>query len=47
MQQSTERIRSLLLQDMDNSLQLSSDNVTIWGRFMLFGWMLRIIRYWL
>ena len=47
MRETTERIRSLLLQDMDNSMQLSSDNVTIWGRFMLFGWMLRIIRYWL
>ncbi len=38
---------SLLQEDMDNSLKLSQANVTIWGRVMLFGWMLPIIRYWL
>jgi len=47
MPESINRIKSLLEQDMQNSLQLSQDNVTIWGRFMPFGWLLRIIRYWL
>ncbi len=47
MQESIERIKSLLQQDMENSLKLSQANVMIWGRFMLFDWMLRIIRYWL
>ncbi len=47
MPESINRIQSLLERDMQNSLQLSQDNVTIWGRFMLFGWALRVIRYWL
>jgi cardiolipin synthase len=45
--ESIDRIMLLLEQDMQNSLQLSQENVMIWGRFMLFGWILRIVRYWL
>jgi cardiolipin synthase len=44
---SIERIRSLLGQDMEKSLILSLDNVSRWGRFILFGWLLRIMRYWM
>jgi len=46
-QTSIERMRSLLEQDMENSLILSLDNVSKWGQFILFGWLLRIMRYWL
>jgi cardiolipin synthase len=44
---SIERMRMLLEQDMEKSLILSLDNVSKWGRFILFGWLLRIIRYWM
>ena len=47
MQDSIDRVKSLMQEDMENALQLSQANVTIWGRFMLFGWILRIVRYWL
>jgi cardiolipin synthase len=46
-QDSIERISSLLEQDMDKSLVLSLNNVSKWGRFILFGWLLRILRYWM
>ena len=44
---SVERLKLLLEQDMANSLTLSLDNVSKWGRFILFGWLLRIVRYWM
>lgn len=44
---SIEEIKSLLEQDMENSLILTLDNVSKWRRFILFGWLLRIIRYWM
>jgi cardiolipin synthase len=46
-QHSIERIRMLLEQDMEKSLILSLDNVSKWGQFILFGWLLRIMRYWM
>lgn len=46
-QDSIERISSLLEQDMEKSLVLSLNNVSKWGRFILFGWLLRILRYWM
>ena len=46
-QGSIERMQSLLEQDMENSLILSLDNVSKWGQFILFGWLLRIMRYWM
>ena len=46
-QDSIQRMRSLLEQDMDKFLTLSLDNVSKWGRFILFGWLLRIMRYWM
>ncbi len=45
--QSIKRLKVLLQQDMENSLLLSLDNVSKWGRFILFGWLLRFMRYWL
>jgi cardiolipin synthase len=47
MPESIERIKILLEQDMQKSLQLSQENVMLWGRFMPFGWILRMLRYWL
>ena len=47
MPDSIGRIKLLLEQDMQNSLQLSQENVMLWGRFMPFGWILRMLRYWL
>lgn len=46
-QDSIERIRSMLEQDIEKSLKLSLANVSKWGRYMLFGWILRIVRYWM
>jgi len=47
MPESIGRMKFLLEQDMQNSLQLSQENVMLWGRFMPFGWILRMLRYWL
>jgi cardiolipin synthase len=44
---SVERLKLLLEQDMANSLILSLDNVSKWGRYVLFGWILRLMRYWM
>lgn len=46
-QDSVERLKLLLQQDMGNSLRLSLDNGSKWGRYILFGWILRIMRYWM
>ena len=44
---SVERLKLLLEQDMANSLILSLDNISKWRRYILFGWILRIMRYWM
>lgn len=44
---SVERLKLLLEQDMAKSLILSLDNVSKWRRYILFGWILRLMRYWM
>ncbi len=46
-QASTARIESLFEQDTENSRKLTLESVSQWSRRLLFGWMLRIIRYWM
>lgn len=46
-QNSIASLRTLLEEDMANSQQLNQSDVSIWSGSALFGWVLRIIRYWL
>lgn len=42
-----ETVKALLQQDMAQSRKLELSKVSRWSRTRLFGWLLRLIRYWL
>jgi len=44
---SANHLESMLEEDMDNSEKLSKENISLWRGSNLFGWVLRIVRYWM
>jgi cardiolipin synthase len=46
-QNSIARLRSLLEEDIANSHQLNRFDASLWSGSVLFGWVLRVIRYWM
>jgi len=43
---SVAQMRELMLQDMANSNELVRENLSVWRSSTIFGWLIRLVRYW-